>query len=259
MKNLLIVFSMVLAIVSCKEQEKTYQLVWADEFDYDGLPDDSKWDYEVGFIRNKEAQYYTHKRLENTRVENGMLVIESKKEDYKEAKYTSGSINTWKKAGWKYGKIEVRAKIPTGKGSWPAIWMMGTDRDKVGWPRCGEIDIMENVGKEPNRVYGTVHTPHSVKNKKIDYIKGAHVDVENLPAEFHTYGIEWSETKIDFFFDGKKYLTYTKVDDPEKWPFDKEMYLLLNTAVGGAWGGEIDDSIFPLKYYIDYVRVYQKK
>jgi beta-glucanase (GH16 family) len=247
--------------VSCsvKENIQKMKLVWVEEFNYSGLLDPKMWGYEVGFIRNQEAQYYTEGRLENGRVEDGCLVIESRKESFAGARYTSASVNTLGKMDFFYGRIEVRAKIPTGVGSWPAIWMMGTDIPRVSWPECGEIDIMENVGYEPNRIYATVHTPGSVYNPGL-VTRGGHVDIPSPFADFHVYAIEWRSNRIDFFLDGQKYFTYMKdIRYPDYWRFDKPFYLLLNTAIGGNWGGEkgIDDSIFPLKYYIDYVKYYQ--
>ena len=148
-----------------------WRLVWSDEFDYTGLPDPKKWDYEEGFVRNNEAQYYTRARKENARVENGMLVIEGRKEKFpvpqassggkgrQFADYTAASLITLNKADWKFGRIEVRAKLPQGRGVWPAIWMLGSNIRQVGWPACGEIDIMEFVGHTPGFVHATVHFP----------------------------------------------------------------------------------------------------
>jgi beta-glucanase (GH16 family) len=256
-----------------------WSLVWSDEFNYSGLPDPEKWTYEVGFIRNRELQYYTKARKENVQVENGTLIIESRKEKFKNpnynpdtkrksrwnlsrqyADYTSASLTTLDKAGWCYGRIEVRAKLPTGRGTWPAIWTLGTNIKEVGWPTCGEIDIMENVGFDPNRIHANIHT------KKYNHVrktgKGTSVKVSKPYKEFHLYAIEWYPDRIDFYVDDNKYFTYENEKSGEAaWPYDKEQYLILNTAIGGAWGGQkgIDDSIFPQRFYIDYVRIYQKK
>jgi beta-glucanase (GH16 family) len=235
------------------------KLVWAEEFDADGLPNPAVWGYEAGMIRNQEAQYYTAGRPENARIEGGCLVIEARKEDFAGAKYTSASVNTLAKREFFRGRVEVRAKIPTGVGSWPAIWMMGTDIPRVGWPECGEIDIMENVGYEPDTIYATVHTPGSVNRPGL-VTRGGHIDTPDPFADFHVYAVEWRADRLDFYLDGRKYFTYTKDSRyPDYWRFDKPFYLLLNLAVGGNWGGThgIDDAIFPLKYYIDYVRYYQ--
>ena len=237
-----------------------WELVWADEFNYKGLPDGSKWDYEVGFIRNREKQYYTKARFENTRVENGTLVIESRKEKYEKGEYTSASLHTWNKADWLYGRIEVRAKLPTGRGMWPAIWMLGVNRDKVGWPACGEIDIMENVGFDPNTIHANIHTRayNHVKGTN----KGSKIECEKPYEQYHVYAIEWHEDRIDFFLDDEKYFTFKNEGiGNDVWPYDKPHYLIINAAIGGTWGGqkEIDDTIFPQKYYIDYVRVFNIK
>lgn len=234
-----------------------WKLVWDDEFNGTGLADSSKWGYEVGFIRNNEAQYYTDARLQNARQENGNLVIEAIKESYQGANYTSASLNTKGKYSFLYGRIDVRAKIPTGRGSWPAIWTLGTNVDQVGWPQCGEIDIMENVGFTPNTIYCTVHVANSSGN---DQSTGKQVDVTPSPySSYHIYSMQWSSTQIVLSVDSKVVLTYAN-DGSHPYPFTKPQYLLLNLAIGGAWGGQqgIDNSIFPLYYYIDYVRYYQK-
>jgi beta-glucanase (GH16 family) len=255
-----------------------WALVWSDEFDYTGLPDASKWDYEEGFVRNRERQFYTRARRENARVENGLLIIEARKERFPNprytraatpgnwktarefAEYTSASVITRGRADWLYGRVEVRAQLPAGKGVWPAIWMLGTNIVQVGWPACGEIDIMENVGFMPDKIFGTVHT------RKYNHVdgtaKGSSLVVPQPDESFHVYGIEWDEKKIDFFVDDRVYFTFRNQESGnEAWPFDKNQYLLLNLAVGGSWGGRqgIDPEIFPQRYSIDYVRVYRRK
>ena len=254
-----------------------WELVWSDEFDKSGLPDPSKWVHEEGFIRNHELQYYTKGRSENARVADGMLLLEARKERFKnpaydpgvaggdnwkrareQAEYTSASITTRGKAAWTCGKIEVRAKLPTGKGMWPAIWMLGLDRSQ-GWPACGEIDIMENVGFDPDVIHANIHT------KKYNHVmgtnKGSRITIPKPYEDFHNYSIEWYPDRIDFFVDGQKYFTYgNEGTGADAWPYDKDHYLILNIAVGGDWGGQqgIDDSIFPQQMVVDYVRVYQK-
>jgi beta-glucanase (GH16 family) len=243
---------------STKNKELVWELSWADEFEYEGLPDSTKWSYENGYIRNNESQYYTARRSENARVENGTLIIESRKDDYKSHSYTSASLHTRNKAEWKYAKIEVRAKLPTGRGMWPAIWMLGTNIDDVGWPACGEIDIMENVGYEPDVVHANIHTEAYNHTKGTN--KGNHMTVEAPYKKFHTYTVEWLPQKITFYIDDKQYFTFQKEShDPAYWPFDQPFYLIINAAIGGAWGGAegIDDQIFPQQYYVDYVRVYK--
>jgi beta-glucanase (GH16 family) len=255
-----------------------WKLVWSDEFDHPGLPDPSKWDYEEGFIRNNEEQFYTRGRTENARVENGMLVIEGRRERLKNpsfdpnaqgpgaarrrreyAEYTSASLTTRGKASWTYGRIEVRAKLPSARGTWPAIWTLGTNEKQVGWPACGEIDIMEFVGFDPGVIHANIHTKkynHMLRTGKGDQIK-----IPDASEAFHVYTLEWDADHLDFFVDEQKYFTYrNEGTGSDVWPYDREQYLILNLAIGGAWGGAkgIDESSFPQRYYIDYVRVYQK-
>ena len=246
-----------------------WELVWSDEFDQDGAPDPRKWTYEEGFVRNREAQYYTVDRRENARVEKGNLVLEARKEHYVSpgtgrggkpvtAEYTSASLTTANSASWTYGRIEVRARIPEGRGTWPAVWMLGTNMPQVGWPRCGEIDILENVGFDPNGIHTTVHTEAYNHTKGTG--KGRRTERPKPSSAFHVYAIEWTKEKIDFFFDTDKLFTVENEGKGEAaWPFDKPQYLLLNFAVGGEWGGQkgIDESIFPQQFLVDYVRVYR--
>jgi beta-glucanase (GH16 family) len=255
-----------------------WKLVWSDEFDKPGPPDPAKWAYEEGYVRNNERQYYTRGRSENARVEDGMLVIEARKENYAipaaapgtkaakrtkgatQAQYTSASLITKDKASWTYGRIEVRAKLPTGRGTWPAIWMLGTNIDRVGWPACGEIDIMENVGFDPDTIHANIHT--KAYNHAIGTNKGSRTKVAKPYDDFHVYAIEWRPERMDFFVDKTKYFTFVNEGKGnDAWPYDKPQYLILNIALGGAWGGQkgIDDSIFPQKMLVDYVRVYQQK
>jgi len=239
--------------------DEQWDLVWADEFNYEGLADPRKWDYETGFVRNREKQYYTKARPENARVENGTLIIESRKEEYEKGQYTSASLHTRHKAEWLYGRIEVRAKLPTGRGMWPAIWMLGTNRDELGWPACGEIDIMENVGFDPNTICANIHTKAYNHVKRTN--KGSKITCAKPSEAYHVYAIEWYEDRIDFFLDDQKYFTFTNEGTGnDVWPYDKPHYLILNAAIGGSWGGQkgIDDAIFPQKYCIDYVRVFKR-
>lgn len=240
---------------------RTLKLVWNDEFEGTGLPDPQKWTYEHGFIRNGEAQFYTREREKNAYQKDGRLVIESFREDYEEngqtAKYTSASLITLGKAEWTYGRIEVCAKLPKGRGAWPAIWMLGVNRSVVRWPKCGEIDIMEYVGHNPTQIHATVHA--AGKNKHYTS-KGSFIRLEGVEDRWTVYALEWSKDKMDFFVDDNLYFTFRKGDrEIEPWPFDLPHYLILNTAIGGSWGNAkgIDDSAFPKKFEIDYVRVYQ--
>jgi beta-glucanase (GH16 family) len=231
-------------------------LIWADEFDGQGLPDAGRWDYEVGFVRNNERQYYTRGRSENARLEDGMLVIEARRERYEQADYTSASLTT--RASWTYGRIEVRAKVPAGRGTWPAIWTLGTNLRQVGWPACGEIDIMEHVGFDPCRVHANIHT--TAYNHVQGTNKGSSILVSRPDEAFHVYSATWTSARIDVFVDGQGYFSFPKEPGGDTvWPFDRPQYLILNLAIGGSWGGQqgIDDAAFPARYVVDYVRVYR--
>jgi beta-glucanase (GH16 family) len=238
------------------------KLVWSDEFNYNGLPDDAKWNYETGYIRNKEMQYYTSKRPENARVENGNLVITALNDSLKSGAnmypVTSASLITKGIQDWTYGRLEVRAKIPSSLGTWPAIWTLGSNISEVGWPMCGEIDILEHVGYMPDTVHFNVHTQKY--NHAINTGKGTRIYRPGVQNDFHVYSVEWTKDKIDWFMDGAKVFTYanegTGVD---AWPFYQPQYLILNLAIGGAWGGQrgVDLKSLPQSMLVDYVRVYQ--
>lgn len=259
------VLAMVLFVICGKAQDVADEkssngLIWADEFNGSGLPDSSKWGYEVGFIRNSEKQYYTLDRTQNVRQESGNLVIESLKEDFQGGKYTSASVITLNKKSFEGDiRIEVRAKLPQGKGIWPAIWMMGVNRKQVGWPKCSEIDIMEFVGKTPGKVFGTFHWWDSVPNSESKHhmSKGNNLPINDLHTAYHVFSLDRKGSVISLFIDGNNYLTFSAPSTAYENTFTGPLYLLLNTAVGGSWGGEIDDSIFPQKFLIDYVRVYR--
>lgn len=245
-------------------ERRKMRLVWADEFGRDGAPDSTKWGYDLGDgcpnvcgWGNNEMQYYTSRR-ENARVEDGQLVIEARKEDMGGKHYTSARLVSKHKGDWTYGRIEARVKLPKGRGTWPAFWMLPTEWKYGGWPASGEIDIMEFVGYEPDSVYGTVHTG------SFNHVLGTQVSGRqycgNLDEKFHTYAVDWSADRIDFLFDGKKYHSFeNRRSGFEAWPFDKDFHAILNMAVGGGWGGKmgVDEHIWPQKMYVDYVRVYQ--
>ncbi len=247
------------------EYEKlTYDLVWSDEFDYEGLPEETKWNYDTGGSGwgNHELQYYTSDK--NASVTEGNLVIEARKEEKEGMKYTSARLVSRDKGDWLYGKIEVRAKLPAGLGTWPAIWMLPTDWEYGSWPASGEIDIMEHVGYNQNTIHASIHTQSYYH--KINTQKTSTKYVEGVNEDFHVYSIEWLPDKILAFIDGEQYFSFepgkiTKEPTYKEWPFDKRMHLLLNIAVGGDWGGAkgLDDSIFPVQMLVDYVRVYQSK
>ena len=273
--RLFLLLILIAGTSSNAQKREKWKLVWKEEFNYSGLPNAKKWSYEVGHIRNNEKQYFTNARKENAWVSNGVLAITGKKESFPNeffkkgsgdwktqdstAQYTSASINTLGKVGWKYGRIEIKAKLPHGRGIWPAIWMMGTNRLEVGWPKCGEIDIMEFVGNQPKDIYGTMHFPDP--NAEGNKSNGNKITSENLKNDFHLYAIEWNEKTIDVYFDNNKYHIFS-IDSAgvgEDIPFRKPFYLLLNLAMGANWPGPIDDSILPQQFLVDYVRVYEKK
>ena len=238
-----------------------WQMVWSDEFNYSGLPDSTKWNYDVGGNGwgNNELEYYTDKRLENARVENGNLVIEARKESWQGMNYTSARLLTKNKGDWQYGKIEVRAKLPRGRGTWPAIWMLGSTTP-LKWPDDGEVDIMEHVGFDQGIIHGSIHC------KKYNWVIGtqktATIPVMDCSDSFHMYSIEWDNSTIKIFVDSTSYLTFPNEHSGyDAWPFDNKMFLILNIAVGGNWGGQqgVDDSIWPQQMLVDYVRVWQKK
>lgn len=263
-----LLFCAVLAFAACNSsQQKNRQpskpvpeLTWSDEFDYTGLPDTSKWAYDTGGggWGNQELEYYTD-RAENARVENGHLIIEARKEDWKELQYTSARLVTRGKASFRYGRIEVKAKLPSGRGTWPAIWMLA-DKEPLAWPDDGEIDIMEHVGHNPGFIHGSVHCKkyyHVIGTQKTDTIY-----VPDFADAFHVYSLDWDADSIRVSVDDSTYFRFANEHTGyDVWPFDNKMYLLLNIAVGGGWGGQkgVDDSIWPRRMEVDYVRVYGKK
>lgn len=270
-KAFCLLFGALLLFSNCFSTKKAVatkagkRLVWSDEFNYSGQPDTSKWGYDLGDgcpkncgWGNNELEWYTADRRENARVENGNLVIEARREKTGSRDYSSARMVTKNRGDWKYGRIEVRAKLPNGRGIWPAIWMLSTGWEYGGWPESGEIDIMENVGYEPDSVFGTVHT------KRFNHVIGTQVSgavfSKTLASEFHTYGLEWNAEKMDFMFDGQVFHTFKNIHEgPNAWPFDRDFHLILNVAVGGNWGGKkgVDASSFPQKMLVDWVRVYQ--
>lgn len=265
-----------LVVRSKNRRKENWQLVWSDEFDGDAL-DMTKWSYNIWPARkvNDEDQAYTD-REKNIRVENGILVIEAHKEDYEGAEYTSGRIHTEGKGDFLYGRFEIRAKLPLGQGTWPAIWMLPSDpfeyattcesgEDWQGsqtcnaWPNSGEIDIMEHVGYQMGHVHGTVHN-EAYYWLKWEQRKGR-ILLDDVDTAFHVYALEWSPDRINMFVDDVHYFTYMNEGDGwQAWPYDHPYNLILNVAVGGAWGragGPIDDSVFPQRMLVDYVRVYE--
>ncbi len=239
-----------------------WKMIWNDEFDYSGLPDSSKWGYETGGNGwgNNEKQYYSDADTNNAIVKDGVLSIIVRKEKRGNNEYTSARLTTKGKGDWKYGRTEVRAKLPAGRGLWPAIWMLNSDVDKVGWPDCGEIDIMEHVGFAPDSIFGTVHT--KAFNHLIGTQKSGDIIIDHFYDRYHVFAMDWSPEKIEMFADGEKYFEFKNEHKTlAEWPFNSPFYLILNVAVGGNLGGKkgIDDSIFPATYKIDYVRVFQRE
>ncbi|MHA8061972.1 glycoside hydrolase family 16 protein [Aquirufa beregesia] len=250
--------------IPAKEYSFTEKPIWADEFDQPGLPDDKIWSYDVGGSGwgNNELQYYTQADLDNAHVENGILTIEAKKESYEGKNYTSARLVTKGKKDFLYGRIEVRAKLPAGRGNWPAIWTLASQSDygQTYWPDNGEIDIMEHVGYDPGVVHATVHTKSF--NHVLNTQKAGIIQVPDFDQAFHVYRIDWTPEYIKAFIDGREYFTFQNSGKGwQEWPFDKKQHLLLNIAVGGNWGGQkgVDESLFPAKLWIDYVRVYGLK
>ena len=226
-------------------------LVWADEFDIPGAPDANKWGYDLGAggWGNNELQYYTN-RSDNAYVSGGTLKIIAKKEAFQGSGYTSARLLSKGKYSFKYGKVEARAKLPAGVGTWPAIWMLGDNISTVSWPACGEIDIMEHVGKSLNTIYGTLHYPGRFGGNA----DGKTTVINNVTTEFHKYGMEWNESNIKFFVDDVLFFTFT---NSASTPFNQKFFLILNSALGGNFGGPLDPNYTSAEFEIDYVRVYQ--
>ncbi len=267
-----------LAVQRKQVRSDGWQLVWSDEFDVDGDPDPERWNVEEWPARkvNDEDQAYTS-RPRNVRVEKGHLVIEAHKEDFEEAFYTSARLQSQGKGDFLYGRFEIRAKLPRGQGTWPAIWMLpsdpfryatlcgeGTDwqgnPDCDAWPNSGEIDIMEHVGYQMGHVHGTVHN-EAYYWAKWEQRKGR-IILDDVDRAFRVYALEWTPDRIDIFVDDTLYFTYVNEHDGwRSWPYDHPFHLILNVAVGGMWGragGPIDDSVFPQKMLVDYVRIFRR-
>lgn len=247
------------ATTALKKPLQAWKLVWQDEFDGTAL-DEAKWSFEVqgpGWVNN-ELQNYTDHRPENVRVENGNLVIEGRRDGFNGHEFSSGRIKTQGKINWKYGRMEARLKLPGGKGTWPAFWMMPEDCSR-GWPACGEIDIMEHVGYDPDVFHASLHS------KAYNGMNGATLTssqkISGALEGFHVFAIEWFPDRLEAFVDGKRFFSYRNSQRGEDvWPYDKEFYIILNLAIGGKWGGAngVDKNIWPRQYLVDYVRVYQK-
>lgn len=241
-----------------------WNLIWSEEFNYEGLPDPVKWNYDTAGNSygwgNNEAQWYTDSKRENAWVNNGTLKITAHKETTSGKNYSSARLTTKNKGDWKYCRVEVMAKLPDGRGMWPAIWMLPTENLYEGWPRSGEIDIMENVGYDPFVIVASAHTfsynhiQGTQKNNKIT--------IKDCYSGFHLYSLEWDADEYRVYVDNQLYFTFKNENSgSNEWPFDQKFHLILNVAVGGNWGGMkgIDDSIFPKSMEVDYVRVYERQ
>lgn len=226
-------------------------VVWSDEFDTNGAPDSSKWGYDLGAggWGNNESQYYTN-RSDNVIVENGVLKIIAKKENYLGSNYTSARLLSKGKFSFKYGKIEIRAKLPSGGGTWPALWMLGGNISTAGWPACGEIDIMEHLGNSLNRIFGTLHyTGHSGESGD-----STNTTIANATTEFHIYALDWRANSINFYIDNQLFKSFANTSSL---PFNQYFFIIMNCAMGGNFGGTIDPNFVSSTFEIDYVRVYE--
>jgi beta-glucanase (GH16 family) len=256
--NRLYIFSLcIMAAVAerpATAQTAGWQLVWSDEFNGPSI-DTSAWGYEIGYIRNQELQYYTN-RPENARIETGNLVIEARRDNWNGHAYTSASLNTHRKKSWKYGRIEMRAKLVYGKGMWPAFWAMG---ETGSWPACGEIDIMEMVGfgggVGDNVLWGTIHWDDNGHTSSGDSTK---LSAGKFADAYHVFGIEWDSVQIRWTLDSSQYFS-TPITGAAQSEFHQRFWILVNLAVGGTWPGSPDSStVFPQQYLVDWIRVYQK-
>lgn len=272
MEKIFLYISVVLLLTGCNtvrenkekasDQEKKYELVWSDEFDYSGLPDSTKWKYDTegneASWGNNEAQYYTEANEKNAKVENGVLKIIAHREEFGGKEFTSARLVS--KVDWKYGRIEVNAKLPPATGTWSAIWMMPGNWtfNDGNWPDIGEIDIMEYVGHDPGVIHASAHSKDYQWQQQTQ--KTNIINIPDVSNEFHSYILEWTPELIKVFIDSIQYFEYENEGLGEsKWPYDKPYHLIMNIAVGGAWGGlnGIDEKAFPQTMEVDYVRVYQ--
>jgi beta-glucanase (GH16 family) len=234
-------------------------MLWADEFNSPGAPNSANWTHEIGNgdwgWGNNEKQYYTNRSV-NSRVENGVLKITAKAESYEGFNYTSARLITKDKFEFKYGRVDIKAKLPEGQGTWPALWLLGANIDDVGWPACGEIDIMEHWGHIPTEVSSAIHTP-SCYSGNCSNMRVGETTVSDYATEFHIYSMEWDENEIRFLLDDTHLYTYKPATKTaQNWPFDKPMFFIVNVAMGGDWF-TIDPNFNSSTMEIDYIRVYQ--
>ena len=226
------------------------RVIWSDEFDVAGAPDSNKWTAQIwapGRVNN-ELQSYTD-RPENVIVEGGVLKIKAKREKYGSGDFTSARLESNGKFDFTYGKIVIRAKVPTGVGTWPAVWLLGSNIATNPWPACGEIDILESVGKDPHINHSSLHSPGRFGNTP----DTGTIKVPNDNTEFHIYTADWRADKVIFSVDDVVYYTFVNSD---KFPFNKKFYLIINVAMGGAWGGPVDPNFTSSNLEVDYIKVY---
>ena len=252
-------------ISSCSNDEEQtvanfQELVMSDEFNIDGVLDSTIWGHEIGTgdngWGNNELQYYTD-RTENITIQNGVLIITAKKEEFNGSSYTSARITTKGLFEQAYGRFEARIKLPYGQGMWPAFWLLGADCDQVIWPQCGEIDIMEFRGQEPTKIHGTVHGPGYSAAGGIT--KSYTLENDRFDTGFHVFGIEWTPEYINYYVDDVLYNQITPADVTGEWVFNKPFNIIINLAVGGSFvGAPNDETAFPQNMLVDYVRVYKK-
>ncbi len=239
------------AMVSRCPTNDSLHLVWSDEFSKDGLPDSSRWSFETGAggWGNNEEEFYTD-RAENAFVRNGVITITARKEAYKGSSYTSARLVSKGKFSFTYGKVEIRAKLPTGVGTWPALWMLGSNVSEVGWPQCGEIDIMEHLGRDLNNIYGTLHYP----GRSGGNADGGSRKITNATDAFHIYTLDWSASAVTVSVDGAM---VHSVANSASLPFNHDFFLIMNMAMGGGFGGPVDPAFRQASMEVDYIRVYQ--
>jgi len=225
-------------------------LVWADEFEVNGAPDPTNWTFETGAggWGNNELQYYTN-RSQNAQVTGGSLKITAVKENFNGSPYTSARLVTKDKFEFKYGRVEIRAKLPTGGGTWPALWMLGNDINSIGWPACGEIDIMEHVGNQQNKIHGTLHYPERFGGNGVT----STITIPNVSTAFNVYKLDWSATSIKMYVNDQLFFN---VPNTLSIPFNKDFFMIVNIAMGGNFGGAIDPAFTSSSMEIDYIRVF---
>lgn len=232
-------------------------LVFEENFKEGVLPNQANWDYDVGGggWGNKELQYYTYAEKDNVVIKDGKLILSAIKKEMENHPITSVRLVSRGKQHWLYGRFEIRAKLPSGIGTWPAIWMLGIDEEKKGWPHMGEIDIMEHVGRDQDTIHFSLHTAKYNHPKRTQITHTT--KIEGVTESFHDYVMDWDEEKISFEVDGVEHCRFLKKDYADSWPFDQPHYLILNVAIGGGFGGKVDMDCLPASMEIEYIRVYQ--